>query len=102
MEVDRIGAILDQLETVAPGEDHKEIRTHTLEDHLMATTAQDEIRTHIMEDHLLGVHHLEDHLLEDRRDLDSQVQAHQVRQEDPQIQQTTEDAIIKQTDVSGM
>ena len=68
----------------------------------MATTAQDEIRTHIMEDHLLGVHHLGDRLLEDRRDLDSQVQAHQVRQEDPQIQKTTEDVIIKQNDVLGM
>ena len=73
-----------------------------MEDHLMATTVQDKIRTHIIEDHLLGVHHLGDRLWEDRRDLDSQVQAHQVRQEDPQIWKTTEDAIIKQTDVFGM
>ena len=71
------------------GEDHKEIQM--MEDHLMMKIALDgRIETG---------HHLEDHLLEDRQDRDSQIQVHQVHQESLRAQQTTDDVNTNQIDV---
>ena len=73
---------------------HKEIQAQMVEDHLMAMIALD--------DQMETDHRLEDHLLGDHQDLDSQVQVHQVRQENLQVQQTTEDENTNQTDVFEM
>ena len=70
---------------------HKEIQTQMAEDRLMAMIALD--------DQMETDHRLEDHLLGDRQDLDSQVQVHQVHQEILQVQQVTEDVNTSQIDV---
>ena len=77
-----------------PGEVHKEIQIHTVEDHLMAMEALD--------DQMETDHRLEDHLVEDRQVLDFQIQIHQVHQEILQVQLTTDDVNTNQIDVFEM
>ena len=77
-----------------PGEVHKEIQIHTVEDHLMAMKALD--------DQMETDHRLEDHLVEDRQVLDFQIQIHQVHQEILQVQLMTDDVNTNQIDVFGM
>ena len=78
-------------EMAMPGEVHKEIQTHTVEDHLMAME--------VLDDQMETDHRLEDHLVGDRQGLDFQIHIHQVHQETLQVQQVTEDVNTSQIDV---